>query len=106
MNEFVDVTRLSMLNINEFVGSIEPYLRGPFGIYLGWVMIHYLAAHAYSEYCVNWSWYGLISSPFISTTPICRGLSWVIYEGSNTITHIWVFLGTTISVYLSKKPLL
>lgn len=106
MNEFIDVNMLNVVDVNQYIGMIGRYLQGPFGIYLTWVMIHYFAAHAYSEYCVNWSLYGLISSPFISTTPICRGLSWIIYEGSNTITHIWLFLGSTMSVYLSKKPLL
>tara|TARA_Y100000816_G_C26103652_1_gene585644 strand:- start:1426 stop:1740 length:315 start_codon:yes stop_codon:yes gene_type:complete len=99
-SEIIDI---SELNMNEFVVSITQYLQGPFAIYLGWIIIHYLAAHAYSEFCVNWSWYGLITSPFISTTPICRGLSWVIYEGSNTITHLWLLLGTTISLYLKNK---
>jgi len=81
----------------------QTYLRGPFALYTGWIIMHYLASHAYSTYCVNWSWYGFLSSPFITSTPVCRGLSWVIYEGSNTISHVWVLIGTTLSLYLVKK---
>ena len=99
-NEYFGLSK-EMLLANTAI--FQDYLQGPFALYAGWILIHYLAAHAYSTYCVNWSWYGFLSSPLITTTPICRGLSWVIYEGSNTISHVWVLIGTTLSVYLVKK---
>jgi hypothetical protein len=80
----------------------QPYLQGPVMVYCGWILIHYISSHMYSTYCVNWSWFGLIASPITTSTPICRGLSWIIYESSNTISNIWVLLGSTISIYLAK----
>jgi hypothetical protein len=99
-NEYFGLSKEMLLD-NTVI--FQDYLQGPFALYAGWILIHYLAAHAYSTYCVNWSWYGFLSSPLITSTPICRGLSWVIYEGSNTISHVWVLIGTTLSVYLVKK---
>ena len=89
--------------VKAFVDVINTYASGPVAVYLGWMLLHYFAAHAYSKYCVNWSIVGFFMSPFVTTTPICRGISWVIYEGSNTITYMWVLVGTTISIYLTKQ---
>lgn len=107
MTEILDVTHYNTGAMMECVVALtamfQPYLRGPIAVYIGWIMIHYLAAHAYSTYCVNWSWYGFIASPFLSTTPVCRGISWVIYEGSNTMAHLWVMVGTTLSLYMTTN---
>jgi hypothetical protein len=36
------------------------------------------------------------------TSPLCKGLSWFIYEGSNTLSNIFVLVGTTASNYGPK----
>ncbi len=98
--EYFGITKEMLIANTEI---LQNYLQGPVALYGGWIVMHYLAAHAYSTYCVNWSWYGFLSSPLITTTPICRGLSWMIYESANTISHVWLLIGTTLSVYLVKK---
>jgi len=98
VTEFLGIDALSAV-----VENVRPYLQGPVAMYAGWTTLHYMTAHAYSNYCVNWSMSGFLMSPFTVTTPMCRGMSWVIYEGSNAITYFWVVMGTTASVYMTKR---
>ena len=71
--------------------------------YLGWICIHYVSSHLYSYYCTNYSLWGFLSSPIIATTPICRGLSWIIYTGCDKIFNMWNFTGVYLLNYLSSQ---
>jgi hypothetical protein len=33
-------------------------------------------------------------SPFLTATPHCQGLRWVIYNGANIINNMWIVVGT------------
>ena len=76
------------------------------GIYLVWILFHYVASHLYVKLCVPGSLYGFLLSPFLIATPYCVGLRWVIYNGANTIQNMWILLGTwacsTITIFSSK----
>jgi len=39
---------------------------------------------------------GLLMSPFLTATPHCQGLRWVIYNGANIINNMWLVIGTWI----------
>jgi hypothetical protein len=71
-------------------------------IYAAWITIHYTSSHLYSTYCTNLSLWGFITSPIIVTTPVCRGLSWIIYTGSEKIFNMWNVGGTFILNYISS----
>ena len=71
-------------------------------IYTSWIGMHYAASHIYSNYCTNLSIYGFITTPFVATNPVCKGLSWFIYESSNSITNMFLLVSTTVSLYLTK----
>ncbi len=71
-------------------------------LYLSWIFIHYISSHLYSTYCTNYSLWGFLSSPIIVTTPICRGLSWIIYTGSDKIFNMWNIFGTFMLTYISS----
>jgi hypothetical protein len=71
-------------------------------LYMTWIMIHYTSSHLYTTYCTNLSFWGFISSPIIVTTPICRGLSWIIYTGSDKIFNMWNVMGTFLLTYASS----
>ena len=66
------------------------------GIYLLWIFLHFIASHLYTTFCVPNSLYGLMMSPFMTPTPHCQGLRWVVYNGANVINNMWVILGTWI----------
>jgi hypothetical protein len=71
-----------------------------YGIYLLWILLHYFASHLYIEYCVPKTWTGLVISPFLTATPHCQGLRWMIYNGGNQINQMWIMIGSWICVKL------
>ena len=71
-----------------------------YGVYLLWILFHYGASHLYIEYCVPRTWVGIITSPFLTSTPHCQGLRWMIYNGGNQINNMWITIGSWICVKL------
>ena len=109
-NEEVEIETTSNLGIDRerkyFSGTVN-YLYSTikigsslYGIYLIWILLHYFAAHLYIEYCVPKTWTGLLISPFLTATPHCQGLRWVIYNGGNQINQMWIMIGSWICVKL------
>jgi hypothetical protein len=88
--------------IAEYIPSLQSFNFKPLIIYGGWVIIHYGATHIYSHYCTNWSILGFLTSPLIVSTPLCRGLEWVIHTGSDMMTNMWIIFGTWLSLELFK----
>ena len=82
------------------INSLDYYQ--PIMVYFTWITLHYLASHIYVEYCVNWSWYGYIMSPFQVINPLCKGINWFIYESSGTISNMFLVVGSSVMMYLSK----
>ena len=63
------------------------------GIYIAWIICHYIASHLYVYFCTPLSLMGLILSPFIAAAPHCRALRWAVYNGGVTIMNMWTLLG-------------
>jgi hypothetical protein len=93
-------TNIDMNGISTFINTIPPYLKTTAGIYLTWIIFHYIATHLYSNYCNNWSIYGFIFSPLTNSTPFCKGLLYIISNGSANISQMWTLLGSWIAGYL------
>jgi hypothetical protein len=66
------------------------------GIYLLWIFLHYVASHLYVKLCVPNTIIGFIMSPFMTSTPHCQGLRWIVYNAANMINNMWSVLGTWI----------
>ena len=64
------------------------------GIYLLWICLHYIASHLYIKFCVPSTIIGFIMSPFMSSTPHCLGLRWIVFNAANMINNMWLVLGT------------
>ena len=77
---------------------------GAFGIYLSWVIVHYIASHFYIYLCVPASILGFLASPFIATSLHCQALRWVIHEGGNSIRAMWIIFGTWFMKHLVPIP--
>ncbi len=73
------------------------------GIYVIWMFIHYIASHLYTCFCVPYTFLGFIAAPFLVTSPHCAGLRWCIVHGAETITAMWVVIGTWL-VTLVVRP--
>ena len=74
-------------------------------VYLLWIFFHYLASQLYIKFCVPSNIVGFLISPFLTATPQCQGLRWVIYNGADIINHMWILLGTWLcsNVFLFNK---
>ena len=66
------------------------------GMYLVWICLHYVATHLYVKLCVPSTIIGFLLSPFMTATPHCQGLRWVVYNAANIINNMWVVLGAWI----------
>lgn len=66
------------------------------GIYLLWICLHFIASHLYIKLCVPSTIIGFIMSPFMTATPHCLGLRWIVYNAANMINNMWLILGTWI----------
>jgi len=94
---FINKTHVFVIYIRNFVIKIVRISLSLYGIYLTWIILHYFASHLYIKFCVPASFLGFVVSPFLTTTPHCQGLRWIIYNGANTINNMWVIIGTWIS---------
>lgn len=72
------------------------------GIYLMWIVLHYLSAHLYVAWCTPMTIIGFLLSPFIVPAPHCQAFRWVIVNGSNSITTMWFTFGA----WVAKKIVL
>ena len=74
-------------------------------IYLLWICLHYIASHSYVKFCTPTTISGFIVSPFLTSSPHCTGLRWVINSGSSIINNMWLLLGTWVgSYFIVVKP--
>jgi hypothetical protein len=66
------------------------------GVYLLWICLHYIASHLYIKFCVPSTIIGFLMSPFMTATPHCLGLRWIVYNAASMINNMWIVLGTWI----------
>ena len=64
-----------------------------FGVYFAWIGLHYSASHLYVKLCVPDTLFGFLMSPFMTATPHCQGLRWVVTNGASMINNMWIVLG-------------
>jgi len=81
-------------NIFSHIQNIFKFIFGVSGIYLAWICLHYFASHLYVKFCVPKTIMGFLLSPFMTSTPHCHGLRWVVYNAANMINNMWIVCGT------------
>jgi hypothetical protein len=87
-------------NIFSYLQNIFNFIFGVSSIYLLWICLHYFASHLYVKFCVPTTIMGFVLSPFMTATPHCQGLRWVVYNAANMINNMWLVLGTWIGSIL------
>jgi hypothetical protein len=65
-----------------------------------WIILHYIASQLYIKFCVPSNFIGFIVSPFLTSTPHCQGLRWIIFNGAGVINNMWIVIGTWICANL------
>lgn len=76
-----------------FTNKSVMYVLEMIGFYLLWIVLHYVSANLYAEYCVKKTIIGFLLSPFVSTMPHCKTLRWIIYQGGKSIEAMWFIIG-------------
>jgi hypothetical protein len=66
------------------------------GIYLLWIVLHYVSSHLYVKLCVPNTVLGFLLSPFMMATPHCQGLRWIVYNATGVINNMWILMGAWI----------
>jgi hypothetical protein len=79
------------------------YFNRTAGLYVVWVVLHFLATNLYPVYCAPFSFPGLLLSPFLNSTPHCVAMRWTIHHGSASISAMWVLVGSAaVDLFLNK----
>ncbi len=89
-------------NIYLYIQNIFKFIFGVAGIYLMWICLHYFASHLYVKFCVPTTVMGFLLSPFMTATPHCQGLRWVVYNAANMINNMWIVCGAWVCSTLLK----
>ena len=73
------------------------------GVFILWIVLHFIAANLYPMFCAELSIFGFVKSIFVAQTPHCIALRWVIYNGGNSINSMWISLGLWITAKIFKN---
>jgi|TARA_B110000261_G_C13047857_1_gene343021 hypothetical protein len=66
-----------------------------------WFVVHWIAPRIYIPLCVPDGMYGFIQSLFLTTSPHCVALRYVVSMSCFNINYAWMTLGTTLMGYMS-----
>jgi hypothetical protein len=83
-----------LINISNAAYKVINITISLYGIYFVWTMLHFFASHLYIKLCVPLSFMGFVISPFMTATPHCQGLRWIIFNGANMIHNMWLIVGS------------
>ena len=70
--------------------------------YAVWVTIHYIAANLYPAMCAPATVMGFITSMFLTATPQCQALRWIITTGASNINNLLLLVAGWFLVQLTK----
>lgn len=66
-----------------------------------WFVVHWVAPRVYIPLCTPNGMYGFIQSMFLTTSPHCVALRYLISVSSFNINYAWLTLGTSLIGYAS-----
>lgn len=85
-----------------YIHKLFKFILSVSGVYLLWICLHYFASHLYVKFCVPNTLIGFMMSPFMTATPHCQGLRWVVYNAANMINNMWVVCGSFLCTSIFK----
>lgn len=87
------------MELKSIIAFVYDFVYNIAGIFIVWIVLHYLAANLYSSFCAELSLLGIIKSIFVAQAPHCVAMRWVIYNGGNVINSMWL----SIAVWFTTK---
>lgn len=94
---------LSKMRFTSVLSYMLNYIIDVAGIFILWIILHFIASNLYPIFCVELSFLGFVKSIFVAQTPYCIAMRWVIYNGGNSINSMWVSFGLWITAKMFKK---
>ena len=73
------------------------------GVFILWIIIHYIASNLYPKFCAELTFLGFIKSMFVAQAPHCIALRWIIYNGGIAINSMWISIALLITTKMLKK---
>jgi hypothetical protein len=70
--------------------TFKKMTREIFGVYLFWIIAHWISSKVYVKLCVGDGLYDIIMSPFMVPLQHCVMMRWMIYNGGRTIEVMWI----------------
>jgi hypothetical protein len=58
------------------------------------ICFHYMSANFYTAYCVPWSIFGFLNTPFVLDSMHCKISRWIFIESSNYIQSLWILFAS------------
>jgi hypothetical protein len=77
----------------QYITSASKWFVDVAGIFLMWIIIHYIASNLYASFCAELTLFGLIKSVFVAQAPHCVAMRWIVYNGGNVINNMWLSIG-------------
>ena len=75
------------------------------GIFVVWIIIHYIAANLYPTFCAAAGIVGFIKSVFVAQAPHCIAMRWIIYNGGIVINSMWLAIASWFTTKVFNKLL-
>ena len=69
-------------------------------MYVGWVVVHACASHAYAELCAPLTLRGFVLSTVVAPAPHCVALRWAINQGATSVNGMWCWVGASIAAVM------
>lgn len=95
---FTSMVKEMMTHIrHSVIPLMSPHLANIYrvsALYLFWIVLHYLTAQLYVQYCAHPSFWGFITAPFLVSAPHCMAMRWIFSKGGTLIEGMWIILGT------------
>ncbi len=87
----------------EIYNYIMKFSSTPVGMYIMWIVLHYLAANLYNMHCAPSGVVGFAISPLMASTPYCSGLLWILQNSTVKFLAIWTIIGSWIKQKLNER---
>ena len=68
--------------------------------YMAWACLSYFSAHLYAHFCADWTVSGFLAHPFMTVTPQCSALRWLMVQGAAGISQSFVLVSTIVIAVL------
>jgi hypothetical protein len=70
------------------------------GVIVAWYILHIIAAHLYTKFCVPLTLWGMALAPFMTTASHCIILRWTITHGGHATMIAWGMVTVSLSKFV------